>query len=370
LRESQTRRPGGPTIAGMAGREPPTQGAWQGAPLPLSGSRIPTMISPEETQYLWWLTATEWRDAGHIVEIGPWLGGSTVCLAEGMRARLTPPAHRLHTVDNFVWRSFMAERADLGLRPGESFEAAFRANVEPYADLIEVERAWLPDERIEGDAWAEDVRGDGNAGALFRWDGAPIELAFVDGAKSWTAFAHLMRELGPSLAEGSLLVLQDYKYWGSYWVPMLAELQADRLELVHVLPHNTVGFRVTRDLGPLADAIAMPAPAEGVALLERAADRLVERGDRLGAEIVRLESIRFLAHRGDGEGAARLLRERVRAWPASADARDLLLARAWLETFSGRSIRSSSLTARALRNAARRRAGRAVRIGRRRLGRA
>ena len=43
------------------------------------------MLSPEECQYLYWLGRSAWTGQGDVVEIGPWLGGSTVCLAAGMR---------------------------------------------------------------------------------------------------------------------------------------------------------------------------------------------------------------------------------------------------------------------------------------------
>lgn len=171
---------------GGPGRTPPVRSLSHGArPWRASSfdypDRIPTMISREERHYLWWLAATTWEDAGHILEMGPWLGGSTACLAEGVRARAVAPRHRLFSVDNFVWRRFMSDRADLALGPGESFEHVFRENVASYGSLIAAQRAWLRDEIVEGDRWAEDVRGDGMEGDLFRWQDGPVEIAFVDG---------------------------------------------------------------------------------------------------------------------------------------------------------------------------------------------
>jgi len=59
--------------------------AWQRSVLPPL-PRVPTMLTPEERLYLHWLGAVVWSGRGCVVEIGPWLGGSTVCLAAGMRA--------------------------------------------------------------------------------------------------------------------------------------------------------------------------------------------------------------------------------------------------------------------------------------------
>ena len=73
---------------------------------------IPAMISAEERRYLYWLASENWKCEGHIVEVGPWLGGSTYCLAEGMRDNSVEGTHKLHVFDNFVWREFMRGRTE------------------------------------------------------------------------------------------------------------------------------------------------------------------------------------------------------------------------------------------------------------------
>ena len=93
--------------------------AWIDVPFALP-SAIPTMISDEERRYLYWLAARVWSGSGDIVEIGPWLGGSTYCLAAGMCDSGHRVAGRLKVFDNFIWRDFMADRAPLELRPGDS----------------------------------------------------------------------------------------------------------------------------------------------------------------------------------------------------------------------------------------------------------
>lgn len=322
--------------------------------------RIPTMISREERQYLWWLAADVWEDAGHIVEMGPWLGGSTACLAEGLRTRAGEPVHRLHTIDNFVWRTFMSDRADLKVAPGESFEGAFRANVECYGNLVATTCAWLPDETIAGDRWAAEVRGNATGGDLFRWEAGPAEIVFVDGAKSWAGLAHLLNELSPSLTDGALLVFQDYKYWGSYWVPMMSELLAERLELVHILPENTVAFRVALPL-PVGRVDSLPAAEVGSILLEQAASRLDAHGDPLGATVVRLSSVRFLAHSGETDAAVEALRRVVRKRPQSTRLGDVSAVRDWLEAFAERPVPLPRRHSRHVMRSVRKRVGRVAR---------
>lgn len=300
---------------------------------------VPTMISREEQRYLYWLTSTQWRGEGVVVEMGPWLGGSTLCLAAGIEAsghgdRFPTP---LHVFDDFVWRAFMgAGPGRPELRPGASFEADFRENLAAYEDRLAVHVASLPEDALPGGHPSDDP--EASKRALLRWTAPePVEILFIDGAKSWEGMRHLLAEVGPHLLPGtSLLVCQDYKYQGAYWVPLIVELLADRLEPVHVLERNTVTFRLTAPLSA-ADVRALGSleelePERGVALLEAAAARLRARGDRLGAAILGAATARFLAHTGlDGE-ARRAFRDAERAWPLP-DAGNVQLerARSWLE---------------------------------------
>jgi hypothetical protein len=194
--------------------------AWKWVRFPYP-REIPTMLQPEETQYLYWLGASVWMSDGIVLEIGPWLGGSTVCLAAGMHASGRPAEGRLHAVDNFLWREFMAARAALPLVAGESFEPHFLKNLDTYRDIVVSHAATLPDETIEGDHEATAKRAAGEK-AVPPFDVAPgtepIEILFIDGAKSWRGMAHLLRIVREPRAGKTLLVCQDYKYWGTYWV--------------------------------------------------------------------------------------------------------------------------------------------------------
>src|SRR5262245_4036641 len=310
--------------------------------VPAGPSRIPTMISGEERRYLHWLTATRWVDAGHVVEIGPWLGGSTSCLAEGMEAGARK-RHRLFAVDNFVWRPFMAERARLDLVPGDSFESVFRANVAAFGDRVVCVRASLPDEAVAGDAFREETRDEGSA-PLFRWDpDEPIEVLFVDGAKSWKAMLHLLAETADSLVGGrALVVCQDYKYWGAYWVIIAIELLSEQLECLDIVGANTVTFRLRGRLRR-SDVEQLPRLEElgvdaGLAALESASRRLAAQGDAAGAAIVRLARVRFLGHLGHLEAAISAFRESERGWPSRGGDRNLSSAHSWLERFAGTPI--------------------------------
>ena len=61
-----------------------------------------------------------------------------------------------------------------------------------------------------------------------------VEILFIDGAKSWRGMAHLIGALSKNLMPGmSLLVCQDYKFWGAYWVPIMMHRLRGHVEVVH-----------------------------------------------------------------------------------------------------------------------------------------
>lgn len=306
-------------------------------------AQIPTMITREEARYLRWLTRTLWDDSGHVVEMGPWLGGSTYCLASGMADHVGEKRHRLHVFDSFEWREFMASRAPLQLAVGASFEPHFRANLQSFGDLVESHRAVLPDELLDTDPSLSGYRNAAAEQPRLSWSGAPVQLLFIDGAKSWTGMLHLLRETAPGWLPGKTLVIcQDYKHWGCYWVTAITELLSHRLRLLHVIPRNTVAFVVEscptpEELAALPDFTELRLDAT-LELLESAAARLDDVGDRAGAGIVRLGKVPLLVHRGESARAEAEFRRQERRffWPAFE--RQLIEARALLSERLGRPL--------------------------------
>lgn len=147
---------------------------------------IPTMISAEEKRYLYWLGSFAWKGLGKVVEIGPWLGGSTTCLAAGMRVSDQNSTKLLHGFDNFLWSEFMADRVALPIDPGKSSEPFFLKNIKSYKDIVELHRRALPDEVIDSNIEAVNQRfsDDEKIPILDDFTDGPVEILFIDGAKS------------------------------------------------------------------------------------------------------------------------------------------------------------------------------------------
>jgi len=309
---------------------------------------VPTMLAQEEKRYLFWLGQHAWSGAGTVVEIGPWLGGSTVCLAAGMRASGHAARGKLHAIDNFLWREFMAARAPLPLTSGDSFEPFFLRNMVGYTDIVVSHARALPDEAIEGDADAGATRFSGEkAVALF--DGLPgadpVEILFIDGAKSWRGMRHLLLTISNRLLPGkTLLVCQDFKYWGAYWVPMMMARLDARIEPVQNVRHGTtVAFRLKSaiprgELERFQDHVARVPTEDGLRLLDRAAGWLRDDGDALGAAHVSLSGVRFLVHQGHVDRATEEFLRVQSSWPSRADVSQVALARQYLATRTGRAL--------------------------------
>lgn len=312
---------------------------WKNAVFPFP-NHISTMISAEEKQYLYWLGGSVWRGKGLIVEIGPWLGGSTWCLAAGMKSSGHVTDKRLVVYDNFIWREFMSERAALDLKPGDSFQAEFLKNLSKYESVVDSYKRALPDETIASDQDAQSKRyvSDENV-TLF--EGVPgsetVEILFVDGAKSWLGLKHLLLNVSERLVPGqSILVCQDFKYWGNYWVPLLLTFLSDHLEPIHnVLSATTVTFRLTRaisrnDLEPLANHIAGVPTNDALTAIDRAAGMLRTNGDPLGSAHVKLGKVMFFSHQNKLDRAVDAFRESQANWPRVAETGQLERARKYL----------------------------------------
>lgn len=286
---------------------------------------IATMISIEEKQYLYWLGRSAWQGIGLIVEIGPWLGGSTWCLAAGMHESGHRQRKRLLVFDNFIWRDFMSERASLDLKAGECFYAEFLKNISLYDEIVDSYKQSLPDEIISSDQEAKSKRYSMNEKvALFQSlpGNEPVEIVFVDGAKSWLGFKHLLFSIVDRLIPGhSLLVCQDYKYWGNYWVPLMVTFLNQYFQPIHnVLSATTVTFRLVRSISrssleALADHISDVSTSDALAALDNAAEDLHKDGDELGSANIQLGKVMFLSHQNKFDQAVTAFRESQEKWP-------------------------------------------------------
>lgn len=196
---------------------------------------VPGMTSPAECRYLYWLAQSQLSNAGCLVEIGTWLGRSTLHIAAGLDR--SGHAQRLHCFDGYTWGSGDSRAADLPLKPGDDFQKHFEANVSRFGHLVTIHRTWIAD---------------------IAWSGAPVEFLFLDAPKKHSEITRCLEVFGPSLIPGrSIIAIQDYLYFPAYPLAICLHLLRDHLELAHVvLDGSTVAFRV---VAPLDLARSKPA---------------------------------------------------------------------------------------------------------------
>jgi hypothetical protein len=188
---------------------------------------VPGLVTEAECRYLYWLTSRGFTGAGAVVEVGTWLGLSSLHLAAGLRDGGFPEA--LHCYDQFIWRGDHARKTTLPLRRGDDFQPYFEQNVRPTYPGLKVTRSELKD---------------------LVWKGGPIEILFLDAPKNLVGLSWALAALGPSLVpDFSLLVMQDFLHPPAYALPAVISRIGERLRPLHVVQGgSTAGFEVTRPL--------------------------------------------------------------------------------------------------------------------------
>ncbi|MEZ5365499.1 MAG: hypothetical protein R2748_25010 [Bryobacterales bacterium] len=173
-----------------------------------SGEKVVrSMLAPPELTLLYYLARDHYSGRGEIVDLGPLLGVGTNMLARGLQAneRSIPKSKRIYSYDLFLTDGMGHYVDDCGPATGSVFEA-FQDLNRDYRESIFVS---------PGDLLA------------LRWTGEPIEICFVDVAKSLPLNFHVIEQFFGSLVEGAALVQQDYVYFDQYWISYTMEYFAE-----------------------------------------------------------------------------------------------------------------------------------------------
>ncbi|MDX1502448.1 MAG: hypothetical protein R3325_08785 [Thermoanaerobaculia bacterium] len=259
---------------------------------------MPRMTSSHERAYLEWYARHDFTGAGEIVDLGPWMGATTVALARGLVRNRAPAASRrsIHVYDLFRWEPWMGTlrgtRARSGLEPGDSFRADFESFVAPWRERVEVHEANLEETA---------------------WEGGPIEFLLVDAMKSWRLAAAIVRGFYGALMPGAYLLQQDFCHHFEYWIHPIHYRLRDHLAPQIDLPFSAgVVFRVRETLPRELTAADYRPSSFDEDELQRAfewAMSIVSRNERPSIAAARL---RCILEQG-GRDAARSALEELRA---------------------------------------------------------
>ncbi len=197
--------------------------------LPAGIPVIQAMSTEPERRYFYSL-ASRHSGQGSIVEIGPWLGASTAYIAAGLRDSRVPAI--FHVYDQFAWRRGAGVKwIDDKRANGESFLEEFKGNLGPLAELVQAHQVGISE---------------------MTWDGAPVELLFLDAPKRLREISKVLTLFGPALLPGvSIMVWQDFLHFPSFEIPAALSRLKGRIEPIHAVKRGTtLGFKVTDRWAP------------------------------------------------------------------------------------------------------------------------
>jgi len=168
--------------------------AWKAGPdLPAHVATYPSMLSSIERRMLRWLAAEHYTGRGAICDLGAFLGGSTIALAEGVRAG----GHTGKVIHSYDWHR-------ISERSWEQWEPAISRPYPESGKFLSVTRELMGD-------LADLVEFHSGDFSQMPPPQSEIEILFVDIAKVFATSDHIVRNFLPKLIPGqSVVIQQDY----------------------------------------------------------------------------------------------------------------------------------------------------------------
>jgi len=211
VRRLTTPRDGVPEILSSDGRAAlrvsigERQPAW--AAEPLDEVDVPGMITLEERRYYGYLGGF-YAGRGEVVELGSWLGLSTLAILSGLLRNPLFQGKKLHVFDDFVWRSSWMDK----WLEGRSLAFPRPANHGDFSPLFDRYTGQARDRMIVKRRRIAPYDGNETLPPLTWEGGEPIELLFVDCGRTLEVNEAWYRTLSPSFLPGrTILVLEDWK---------------------------------------------------------------------------------------------------------------------------------------------------------------
>jgi hypothetical protein len=189
---------------------------------------IPGMVSSDEMAFFSKSAARYFGKEGAIVDLGCWLGSTSIALAQGIRSHGSEADNQNEKVfgfDMFQWEAWMPAHIPYCLyEPGDSFLPEARRVVREHGGgVVELIRADL---------------------GLYEWTGGPIKILLVDAMKNENLAIQIPRNFFSSLIPGSLLIHQDFKHYYTSWIHVLQYRLRQYFRFYRSVRWGTVAFEV------------------------------------------------------------------------------------------------------------------------------
>jgi hypothetical protein len=294
------------------------------APNAQPGSYALGMLGLEERKLLFELARHFYTGHGAVVELGAFCGASTCCLAAGLRGNPRAAGQRLHSYDSFIANEpylvdFVRTQFGKALEIGQSFAAIFRHATAEFTDLIEVHEGDLLEQ-----TWPSEV---------------PIEILFVDIAKTLALSGKVLTEFFAHLTPGkSLVIHQDFYHPTAFYLPVVMDFLRDHFTIIEAGRDWSVVFRLEAAVPPeklrVASLYKFSFVQEQVALW-----RMMRRVGEPGSEYLRISQCAAIGtHFGERRFrsalTAAIRRARIGSDPVWAN------GLAWCQDFNASRIRT------------------------------
>lgn len=169
-------------------------------------NNIPGMLSLEEKKYYQYI-GQFYQGKGNIVELGPWLGSSTIHIIQGLVTNPNYLSRKLYVYDDFVWRSswmdkWVVNETMLPFKPN---------NHEDFYPLFDHFTTQMKDHIAANKRKIDDYDGNEKITKL-EWDKGPIEILYVDCGRTFSVNQAWFNIFSHAFISGAtLLIMQDWR---------------------------------------------------------------------------------------------------------------------------------------------------------------
>lgn len=184
------------------------------------------MTTQDEQSYFEKYACTNYSGEGEIVDLGCWLGSTTIPLAKGLYKNPNPKvqSRKIHAFDQFIWEEWMDDfvkgtELEGKYKPGKSFLEEFKKRIKPWSASVKI--------------YAGDL-------CQIGWDGKEIEFLLIDAMKSWELLNTIISKFFPCLIINKSYILhQDFAHWYTSWIHLIQYRLRKYFKLVHIIPNST-----------------------------------------------------------------------------------------------------------------------------------
>jgi hypothetical protein len=192
------------------------------------------MTSRQEQDWLRTYAAKTYTGVGVLVDLGCFLGATTIALAEGLALNSKAGQHRIHVYDLFTWSNDFEHWAQ-----GREVEGLFAS-----------EASFLPEFLRRTEKWRDYIVVHEEDLADAQWHGGAIEFLLIDAMKTPEIASAILRGFFPHLLPGrSYVMQQDFAHCDTPWIHLLAFRLRDYFSVVADVPRSGASvFRCERAL--------------------------------------------------------------------------------------------------------------------------